>query len=117
MRYGKLVESDWTGETFKLLDDMDENMEFIKAVNTSNLRRFDLLSAWVRNWDSDSSGFRKRFKENFAILTGVMSRKRLLTYTGLRARKRFRKYNFLTVRKWKENNTGRKPSICPVERL
>lgn len=40
MRYGKPVESDWTSETFKLLDDMDENMEFIKAVNTSNLRRF-----------------------------------------------------------------------------
>lgn len=37
----------------------------------------------------------------------------MLTYTGLRARKRFRKYNFLTVRKWKENDTRRKPSICP----
>ena len=64
MRYGKLVESDWTGETYKLLDDMDESKEFVKAVNTSDLRRFDLLSAWVRNWDSDSSGFRKRFEEN-----------------------------------------------------
>ena len=78
MRYGKLVESDWTGETFKLLDDMDENMEFIKAVNTSNLRRFDLLSAWVRNWDSDSSGFRKRFEENGQDIEAVRAERESL---------------------------------------
>ena len=78
MRYGKLVESDWTGETFKLLDDMDENMEFIKAVNTSNLRRFDLLSAWVRNWDSDSNGFRKRFEENGQDIEAVRAERESL---------------------------------------
>ncbi len=64
MIYGLLVESDWTGDTYKLLADMGESKEFVKAVNISNLRRFDLLSAWIRNWDNDLSGFRKRFEEN-----------------------------------------------------
>lgn len=64
MIHGLLVESDWTGDTYKLLADMGESKKFVKAVNISNLRRFDLLSAWIRNWDSDLSGFRKRFEEN-----------------------------------------------------
>lgn len=78
MRYGKLVESDWTGETYKLLDDMDEDKEFVKAVNTSDLRRYELLTAWVRNWDSDSSGFRKRFEENGEDIEAVRAERESL---------------------------------------
>lgn len=78
MRYGNTVAHDKTGVVYKLLDDMDENMEFVKAVNTSNLKRYDLLSAWVRNWDSDSSGFRKRFEENGEDIEAVRAERESL---------------------------------------
>jgi len=64
MRCGKLVKTMDTGEVFKLVADMDENKDIVRAVSFSNLRRFELLTAWDKNWEQNSYGFRDHFTEN-----------------------------------------------------
>lgn len=61
-RLGKLVKSDWTEETFYLTEEM-EGKEVIHAVNTRNLQRYELLGAWMRNYEN-SEEFKKRFTED-----------------------------------------------------
>ena len=60
MTYGKKVACSWTGEVFSLIEDMDGNKETVRAVNLNNLRQYQTLNAWSRNWDNDSN-FRERF--------------------------------------------------------
>lgn len=60
MKWGRKVKSSWTGDTFKLVEDMDESKPTVLAVNESNVQRYDTLRAWLRNWENDES-FRKRF--------------------------------------------------------
>lgn len=60
MRYGKTVKSQWTEALYKLVEDMDENNDTVKAVSMDVLRRYDLLNAWIRNYNHDKS-FRERF--------------------------------------------------------
>lgn len=64
MRSWKLVKNERTGTEYKLLEDMDEGKDTVKAVNTEVLKRYELLSAWIRNWDENSCGFRDRFTED-----------------------------------------------------
>ena len=63
MKWGKTVESNWTGEVFKLIEDMGDG-DTVKAVSLTNWRRYDLLKAWIRNWESNSCGFRERFEKD-----------------------------------------------------
>jgi len=62
MRWGKLVTNSAL-EKFKLIENMGEN-DTIKAVNMDNWQRYDLLRAWIRNYESNSMGFRDRFTGN-----------------------------------------------------
>ena len=64
MTYGKKVKSSWTENEFKLVEDMDKNKDFVKAVSLDNLNRYMLLKAWVSNWDANLCGFRDRFVGN-----------------------------------------------------
>ena len=63
MTWGKQVKSS-TGVIYKLVESMDESKESVKAVSMDNWGRYDLLKAWVRNWEQNSMGFRERFTEN-----------------------------------------------------
>ena len=60
MNYGKRV-TDCNGTVYKLIEEA-EGKETVKAVREDNLKRYDLLTAWVRNWDTNSGSFRERFK-------------------------------------------------------
>lgn len=60
MMWGKRVKG-LTNE-YKLVENMDGNKETVKAVNMDNWNRYELLTAWVRNWEQNSIGFRDRFK-------------------------------------------------------
>lgn len=94
----------------------------------SKIREMAKLFADIPIYDTRVGGVASHPFTNTWI-TGIYDKDRKLTLVDLRKEdeqakwreqikaKRFRKYNFLTVRKWKENNTRRKPSICPVERL
>lgn len=64
MKYGKLVKNNQTGTVFKLIAGMDEYKENVKAVPIDSWRRYELLTAWSRNWDSNAYSFRERFTEN-----------------------------------------------------
>lgn len=64
MRYGKLVVSEHTGETYKLIEDMDSAKECVSVVNMNDWARYELLIAWERNWESNCSGFRECFTSN-----------------------------------------------------
>lgn len=59
MNYGKRV-TDCNGTVYKLIEEA-EGKETVKAVREDNLKRYDLLTAWVRNWDTNSGSFRERF--------------------------------------------------------
>ena len=63
MKYGKVVECSWTAGHYKLIEDMDEAKETVMAVAVDNWRRYELLGAWMRNWDKDEK-FRERFTGN-----------------------------------------------------
>jgi hypothetical protein len=63
MKWGKLVKNT-SNETFKLVEDMNNNSEIVKAVSMDNLQRYELLKAWIRNWEQNIIGFRNRFTEN-----------------------------------------------------
>lgn len=63
MRYGKTVKSSWTDNEFKLIEDMNENKTTVKAVSLEKLRRWELLKAWIYNWEHDKD-FRERFTMN-----------------------------------------------------
>ena len=60
MTYGKKVACSWTCVIFSLIENMDGNKETVRAVNLKNLRQYQMLNAWSRNWDNDSK-FRERF--------------------------------------------------------
>lgn len=64
MKYGKTVKSRLTGKTFKLVEDMDEKKSTVEVVNIENKARYDLLGAWIRNWEQNCCGFRERFEGN-----------------------------------------------------
>lgn len=64
MRSWKRVKNPKTNVTYRLIADMDEHQETVKAVRMDYLSRYELLTSWSRNWDSDTYGFRDRFKEN-----------------------------------------------------
>lgn len=64
---GKTVESDWTGDVFKLIEDMDTDKGTTKAVNIQNWNRYNLLGAWIQNWEQDRPGFRANFARNFSL--------------------------------------------------
>ena len=64
MKYGKTVVSNWTAEEYELIENMDSEKEFVKAVSMEHVRRYGLLKTWIKNWVDDSCGFRKRFSEN-----------------------------------------------------
>lgn len=49
MRCGKTVESSWTGEVYKLIEDADVKNPVVKAVNVKNWKRYKLLKAWGGN--------------------------------------------------------------------
>ena len=49
MTWGKEVKSSYTGEVFKLIQDMDASQPTVTAVNVENWRRYELLKAWSRN--------------------------------------------------------------------
>ena len=59
MGYGKRV-AGRDGTVYKLIEEA-EDKDAVKAVREDNLKRYDLLTAWVQNWDSNSCGFRERF--------------------------------------------------------
>lgn len=63
MTYGKLVTDEKTGVTYKLIEDMSESRDTVLAVNMDNWRRYELLKAWMQNWEKDKS-FRERFTQN-----------------------------------------------------
>lgn len=63
MKWGKTVESSWTGETFKLVEDMKTDKPTVLTVKMSNWSRYDMLKAWLRNWEHDNN-FRERFTGN-----------------------------------------------------
>lgn len=63
MKYGKLVKDNQSGTVYRLIADMDEMSVSVKAENLEAWERYNLLSAWMRNWDNDSR-FRKRFTGN-----------------------------------------------------
>lgn len=64
MRYGKRVRNPKTNIAYKLIADMDEHKETVKAVPMDSWRRYELLTAWSRNYDSNTYSFRERFTEN-----------------------------------------------------
>ena len=68
MKYGKVVECSWTAEHYKLIEDMDESKDTVKAVAVDNWRRYELLGAWIRNWNKDEK-FRERFTGNIEECT------------------------------------------------
>ena len=43
---------------YKLIENMDGGKETVKVVSMDNWGRYDLLKAWVRNWEQNSMGFR-----------------------------------------------------------
>lgn len=49
MKRGKDVESSYTGEVYKLVQDMEESQSTVLAVNMENWRRYELLKTWSRN--------------------------------------------------------------------
>lgn len=63
MRYGKVVKSSWTGEHYKLIEDMDETKDSVKVVAVDNYERYRMLGAWLENWKKDEK-FRERFTRN-----------------------------------------------------
>lgn len=63
MKWGKLVKYS-SNEVFKLVENMSDSNELVKAVNMGNWQRYELLKAWINNWESDSMGFRDRFTGN-----------------------------------------------------
>ncbi len=63
MKWGKLVKN-LSNVTFKLVENMNDNSELVKAVNMDNWQRYELLKAWIRNWEANSMGFRERFTGN-----------------------------------------------------
>lgn len=60
MTYGKMVKSSWTEEVYKLIENMDEKRDTVLAVELNNLRRYDILSAWIHNYDSNYFNFREK---------------------------------------------------------
>lgn len=64
MKCGKKVQSVYTAQVYKLIEDMSANKDMVKAVDMDNWSRYELLNAWIRNWDQNSMGFRERFTEN-----------------------------------------------------
>lgn len=64
MKSWKRVRNPKANVTYKLIADMDEQEDTVKAVQMDSWRRYELLTAWCRNWDNDTQGFRDRFTEN-----------------------------------------------------
>lgn len=64
MIYGKYVKNTVTDDMYKLIEDMNAEKETVRVVNLSNYKRYDLLGTWIRNYESDSFGFRDRFTGN-----------------------------------------------------
>lgn len=58
MRIGKTVKSAWTGEVYRLIEDMD-GKENVKGVSLTNWNRYNLLKAWAKNWENKAC--RERF--------------------------------------------------------
>ena len=63
MRSGKVVKCSWTGCDYKLIENMDESADKVKAVLSSNYERYSLLGVWMVNWKKDEK-FRERFTGN-----------------------------------------------------
>lgn len=66
MTWGKLVESMHTGSVYKLIEDMDKKKDVVRAVSMENWKRYELLKAWIRNYDQAASGFRDKFSQEDA---------------------------------------------------
>ena len=60
MKWGRQVESCYTGIKYKIIEDMSEDKETVMAVSVENWRRYELLKAWESNWERYQS-FRDRF--------------------------------------------------------
>jgi len=64
MKWGKLVKNVATGKIYKLVEDMNGEKDDVRVVSMNNLDRYNLLHAWVRNWEQNSMGFRESFTGN-----------------------------------------------------
>lgn len=62
MKFGGMVA--YAGKKYKLVADMNEKEETVKAVSMDNWGRYHMLSAWIMNWEQNSIGFRDRFTGN-----------------------------------------------------
>jgi len=61
MTYGKRVVSVWTDGVYQLIEDMDGASEFVKAVKVgADKNRYDLLCAWLMNWEGNRFDFRQK---------------------------------------------------------
>jgi hypothetical protein len=63
MKWGKLVK-DTKDNIYKLIENMNDNSEFIKVISMDNWQRYELLKAWIKNYESNSMNFRDRFTGN-----------------------------------------------------
>lgn len=61
MKYGKIVESSWTGSKFKLIEDMDEGKDFVRVVPVAKWDRYHTVKVWLENWETNKWSFRERF--------------------------------------------------------
>ncbi|BAL01857.1 hypothetical protein OBV_p-00020 (plasmid) [Oscillibacter valericigenes Sjm18-20] len=60
MRCGKHVLSQVTEQKYSLIEDMNAEKETVRAVSMDNWKRYQLLRAWVQNYDH-LAGFKERF--------------------------------------------------------
>ena len=74
MRSGKTVKSKSTGIVYHLVEDMQENEPTVKAVASTSYNDYQMCKAWIRNWDSDMPGFRKRFQENTGSIEDIRAK-------------------------------------------
>ena len=63
MTWGKLVESMHTGFVYKLVENMEKKKDTVRAVNVENWKRYELLKAWIRNYDQAAGNFREKYTE------------------------------------------------------
>lgn len=68
MKYGKLVEDPKTKKVYMLVENMREDKDVVMAVDMDNCNRYERLSAWIDNWQSNNYGFRERFTEDIAAI-------------------------------------------------
>lgn len=61
LRFGKMVMNHLTAEQYRLIASANSKDNTVDAVRVENISRFDLLTAWIGNWERNSMGFRQRW--------------------------------------------------------